>query len=61
MGGGGRTDHPDPENTDLGPKLAFFGHFWVKNGVFCVVADVKHLLNGFNGMQHNLFGMQHPQ
>ena len=30
----------------------FFGHFAAKNGVFLVAAALKHLLNGFNGMQH---------
>ena len=31
--GEARTDHPDPENTDLGRKLAFLGHCLVKNVV----------------------------
>ena len=32
--GGAPTNHPDPEKNDLGEKLAFFGHFLVKNGFF---------------------------
>ena len=49
---GAQTDPPGPKSTDLGQKLAFFGHFRGKNGVFWVMTAVKHVLNDFRRMQH---------
>ena len=42
-------------------KWHFFGQFPAKNGVFLVVAALKQLFNGFNGMRHIFIRVQHPQ
>ena len=41
--GGAGIDQPDLDNTDLGPKLVFFGHFLGEKWCFLVLVALKQL------------------
>ena len=41
-----------PKNTVFGPKLAFLGFSWAKNGHFFLGGGLNHPFSGSHTLQH---------